>query len=203
MLKNFQYYSKNKKAMTMVEALLVVALFSTLSIAVFQTFSNGLKIWNYGTASFKEEDVLVFLDKLSNDLRNSLLFSTIPFKGDSKSIECVSLVMLKSDPKSSEQRLHARQIGKVKYFFDKNKRKIFRAQANYGQALKGVYQDPRALVDGVESLTFRYLYKQGEELLVASQAKNILPAMIEVSVRYQTDNDVRKMVKRIDIPIGL
>jgi len=203
MLKNFQYYSKNKKAMTMVEALLVVVLFSTLSIAVFQTFSNGLKIWNYGTASFKEEDVLVFLDKLSNDLRNSLLFSTIPFKGDSKSIECVSLVMLKSDPKSSEQRLHARQIGKVKYFFDKNKRKIFRAQANYGQALKGVYQDPRALVDSVESLTFRYLYKQGEELLVASQAKNILPAMIEVSVRYQTDNDVRKMVKRIDIPIGL
>ncbi|MDP8264677.1 MAG: hypothetical protein P9M12_04240 [Candidatus Aceula lacicola] len=203
MIKFFRHHDMNKKAMTMVEVLLVVALFSTLSIAVFQTFSNGLKIWDYGTASFKEEDVSLFLDKISNDLRNSVLFSTIPFRGDSKGIEWASLVMLNADPKSSEQRPHTRQIGKVMYFFDKSKGKIFRVQANYGQTLKGKYQTPRVLVSNVEALMFRYFYRQGKELLVVSSAKNILPAMIEVSVRYRTDNDIRKMVKRIDVPVGL
>jgi len=198
-----QYYIKNKKAMTMIEVLLVVALFATLSITVFQAFSNGLKIWDYGTSSFKEEDVSIFLDKLSCDLRNSVLFSKIPFEGNSRSIELASLVMLKADPRSSEQGHYVRQVGKVKYFFDKNKKKIFRILANYGQSLRNRYQYPRVLVGQVKDLTFRYFYKDGEDFLVVSKAEDILPSMVEVSVQYQAGNDVRKIIKRIDIPIGL
>lgn len=203
MVRLMQHFVKNKKAMTMIEALLVVALFSTLSLTIFQAFSNGLRIWDYGTASFKEEDVSIFLDKLSLDLRNSLLFSRIPFKGNPKSLECASLLMLKADPKSSEKRLYARQIGKVKYFFDKNKGKIFRIQANYGQALKSRYQDSKVLVNQVADLTFRYFYKEGEDLLIALKAEDDLPTMIEVSVQYQGNGDVRRITKRIDIPVGL
>jgi len=199
----FFFLKRNKVAMTFVEMLLVISLFAILSISVFQAFSNGLKIWNYGTSTFAEEDISIFLDKISYDLRNMLVFSSIPFKGEKDRVEFATLAVIKADSRSSEERMYSRQIVKVGYGFDKRARKIFRFLLNYGQALKGAKASPVSVADNVDQIKFTYLYKEKDGLARAQRAEIVPPSMIEVSVRYKAKGAMRTMVKRIDIPIGL
>lgn len=199
----FFLFKKSKTAMTFTEMLLVVSLFAVLSISVFQAFSNGLKIWNYGTSTFAEEDISIFLDKISYDLRNMLVFSSIPFIGEKNRIEFAALAMIKSDSRSSEKRMYSRQIVKVGYGLDKRAKKIFRFLLNYGQALKSIKSSPVSIADNVDQIKFTYFYKEKDGLSKVQRAEIVPPSMIEVSVHYKAKGTMRVMVKRIDIPIGL
>ncbi len=193
----------SKSALTMVEALLVVSLVAVLSIAIFQTFSNGLKIWEYGNRSFAEEDISIFMDKFGHDLRNVFFFSMIHFKGESDYIEFPTVIITKTDPNSAAVRPYARQIGKVKYYYDSGKEKILRQQANYGQALAEKFQDPRILASGVKLIRFKYFYEENKNLHERKKVEIIIPAMVEVEILYTSDRETRRMTRRFDIPLDL
>ncbi|HSV43921.1 MAG TPA: hypothetical protein VLJ10_05135, partial [Candidatus Bathyarchaeia archaeon] len=80
MLKNnSRPFLANKISFTLIELLLVASLLSLISVSLYQALSNGLRVWQYTRRLSVEEDVMIFLDKLSADLRNSFDYSLFFF----------------------------------------------------------------------------------------------------------------------------
>jgi prepilin-type N-terminal cleavage/methylation domain-containing protein len=50
----------NKKGFTLVEILLVTAIFASIGLAVFSCLSNGLKLWTRSQTIVADEDIVVF-----------------------------------------------------------------------------------------------------------------------------------------------
>lgn len=72
---------------TFVEVLIAVTIFSILSLAVFSTFSSGMRMWRrvQDTASTQRKVIMEF-ERFSQDLRMMLNFSDIGFKGEVEKI---------------------------------------------------------------------------------------------------------------------
>jgi len=192
----------NKCAFTMVEILLVMGLLATISLAVFNTLSNGLKIWKRGYQAVGEEDLMIFFDKLAHDAHNTFEFSKLTVKGESRLLELPTIVRTPADLKSDMAGTYVEQIGKVKYYFDPAQRAIFRCQANYSQALKETYDPARQLVGDIRSIQFRYYYARTDQLPWHPQTDEHLPSAIEVTVQYGTQQHPQSIVKLISIPVG-
>lgn len=80
-------WRRRQNGFTFIEVLLVVTIFSILSLAIYSTFVSGLKLWDriQGQA-LTQRKVLLSMEKLSSDLRQSPDFSKIGFQGSSNSI---------------------------------------------------------------------------------------------------------------------
>ena len=159
-----RHHSINQFGFSITEMLLVVGLFSVLSIAVYQTFSNGLKIWDYGTKFFAEEDVFIFLEKISEDLQNTLKHSSIEFKGEDNFVEFATIVTVLRDSPGSPKDAYVRQIGKTRYYLNNEKHSIMVKKANYAKAIRGKYFKPQRVTPHVQSLKFRYYFKTDQGL---------------------------------------
>ena len=192
-----------RKAMTLMEILIVASLISVISIAVYNALSNGLKIWNKHKSLVIEEDILIFFDKLTHDARNSFIYSKILYEGTEFSFACPTMVSVKADPQSGlDAEEYVTQIGKVDYYFDLTDRSIYLKKANYGQAVKGEYQDPQRLVTSVDDVRFKYIYLTDEGELTQPNIADIIPAAIEVEVQFTDRFGKRSLTKIIDIPVG-
>src|ERR1035438_10484397 len=76
----------NRRGFTLTEILLVSCMFAAISLAVFNAFSNGFKLWARGQHVMVEGNMAIFLDRFAQDLRQTVLITGIPFKGDSTQI---------------------------------------------------------------------------------------------------------------------
>ena len=149
----------NKVGFTLVEVLLVVSLIAVIGAALYHTLSNGLKIWDRSQRFVIEEDILIFLDKIGQDVRNIFTYSQIGFEGKESYFAFPTTVRILADSKSDFTKgEYINQIGRVKYYFDKRKNRIGRKQANYSQALEGIFKENKVLCNSVTSLEFRYYY---------------------------------------------
>ena len=52
---------KHNNAFTLVELLIVTAMLAVISLAIYSTFSSGLKIWQRVSKPIPEEDLGIFL----------------------------------------------------------------------------------------------------------------------------------------------
>lgn len=80
------------RGFTLVELLVVTAILALVALAVVSTFGAGLKVYSRVRGySVAQSDVLLFLEKLETDLRNTFKFSTIDFTGDGKKVSFAGL----------------------------------------------------------------------------------------------------------------
>jgi len=187
----------------MTEVLLVVVLFATVSIAIYQTFSSGTKIWNYAHRDFPEEDVMIALEKIAHDWRNTFYFSALEFKGTFVDCEFPVLVTTAADPKSMGSDPYVQQIGKVRYSFEGNVGQILRQQANYGQSLKGQWQKPVVLASSIKSFSLTYFYRKDKKLVEQKDGKGVLPSMVQIDIEYAAGKIIRRMTRMIDVVASL
>jgi prepilin-type N-terminal cleavage/methylation domain-containing protein len=194
---------RSSKAFTLVEVLLVVSLFAVISVAIYQTFSSGVKIWNYASKFFPEEDVLLSLERITHDVHNAFYYSLFEFKGDAVNLFLTTMVITQADPKSGQGDPYIQQMGRVRYKFDKKNKQILRQQADYGQAVSGQWQDPKVLAGGIENVSFLYLFSDKKRLVERPTAQGAMPAMIKIDIAYKADKEIRRMTRLIDIPSSL
>ena len=197
------YLHRNRrKGFTIVEVLIVAALLSTVGLALFNTFANGLKIWERGYRSSAEEDIFIFFDKITADLKNAFVYSVIPLKGAPDSLTFATAIRTMADTQKNLGEDYVAEIGSVEYSFDRVTRRLYRRQANYGQAVAGTRGVSQILVRDIDSATFRYYYTSGEGYVAAQGAKHILPSIVEVEVAFREGRGQRTMVWRIDMLRG-
>ena len=198
-------FIKHKAGMTLMEVLIVVSIVAVVSLSLFNAFSNGLKVWRLSQQLVLEEDVAIFLDRLSQDLRNSFLYSKIYFEGDHYDFAFPTRVVTRIDfnktpdnPDDIED-----QMGRVEYIFEPSRKLLVRRQANYSQALMKTFSDPRIMLEGVDRVEFKYIYLTEEKEIVSEQMLEILPASIKVEVDFSDQFGQRSIEKYIDLPLGM
>lgn len=195
---------KNLGAFTLIEMLLVCVLVSVIGLAVFRCFANGLRLWEKAQHLNNEAQAAIFLEKLADDLRSTVVLSGFNFKGTTSQLSFPAVVLTKADPKSS--RVHEElinQIGAVSYRFDYEQHAIFRKQANYAQALKDKWQDAEVpVVTGIEQLEFHYDVSSDKGFLLKSQISEGIPSGVIVEVKFMDAGGQHQLRKYLAIPVG-
>jgi prepilin-type N-terminal cleavage/methylation domain-containing protein len=194
-----------RNGFTFVEMLLAVSLVGLISLALYQSLSNGLRIWKHAQKFVVEEDIGIFLEKISHDLRNTFKYSLISFDGREKRIAFPTIVRTLQDKKRASGRTnYIDQIGKVEYSFDKAHKTISRRQANYGQAMEEEYGAERLLAKPVHSLRFLYYYIEDGEYKEKRQATELMPVAVRVEIEFFEDTGKKRTVERVvPIPVNL
>lgn len=189
--------------MTLIEVLLVVSIVSVISLALYNGLTTGIKVWERSRVVVKEEDIVIFFDKLTKDLHNSYFFSTIPFQGGESRLLFPTMVLTPADSSLElpEGEL-VEQLGQVEYYHDLLDDAIYRREYNYAQTLHYAQPQPRAIVEKVEGLKFRYMYVTPEGDIYTSDFLEAIPMGIEVEVQFSNAAGQRSLKKYIDIPIG-
>ncbi len=200
-LKN-NYFKKSRRAMTLVEILIVVSVLGMLSLAMFNALSVGLRVWKKAQAVHIEEDIVILFDKLTTDLHNVYLYSKIDFEGNLHAFAFPAMVRIQVEDPNKEP-VWDEQMGKIEYNYDISRHAILRRQADYGQALKGMYDEPQVLIEGVKALRFHYLYITDEGEKWSDTILEGLMAGVDVEVVFEEAFRERVIRKSINIPLGM
>ncbi|MBF0505007.1 MAG: prepilin-type N-terminal cleavage/methylation domain-containing protein [Candidatus Omnitrophica bacterium] len=191
------------QAFTLTEILLVSALFAVISLAVFNAFSNGFKLWAHTEHLLVEGDIAIFLDKIDEDLREVVNMNTISFSGSSARLSFPAIIRAATDQNGTRAKEEiGDQIGAVEYTFDPAQKKIFRRQATYGQALKAQWSQPFEVASLIEDITFRYCFVSDRGLVVKSQTDAGVPMGLMIDVQFEMDGQIRHMRRFYPIPVG-
>lgn len=184
--------------------MLTVTLVSLCSIAVYRVLAGGLKLWSYSQRSGIEEDINIFLDKFSEDLRNAFYFQSIPFKGSANSLTIATFVSVRPDERSLQQEEgRITQIGAATYYFDYENHLIRRSQANYSQALQGRSPDDKVLVRSVTGLKFIYYLPGAQGVEPYSKVEDVVPSAVFVEMTYSDGKSDHKVGRMVSIPVGV
>lgn len=197
---------KNKysqKAFTLIEVLLVLSLLSVISVAVYRALANGLAIWEKRSQTDTQEDILIFFEKLTEDLQKAVPFSRIPFDGQKSSVSFAALIKTPADRAiNGRNDEYVEQIGQVEYYFDSMKKSLVREQKNYSQAVNKKSGSERVLVQGLLSVKFDYFYKENDAYTAVSEIHEAVPAVIMVTLKFLEEEKEKTVSRTVIIPVG-
>ncbi|MBU0468379.1 MAG: prepilin-type N-terminal cleavage/methylation domain-containing protein [Candidatus Omnitrophica bacterium] len=193
----------NRSAMTLIEILIVTSLIAIISVAIYSCLSSGIRVWQEANRLVVEEDIAIFFDKISKDLRNVYSYSRIKPHGDVFKFSFPTIVYTKADKGSGHpENAYIDQLGKVEYYFDPISDNIYRRQANYSQAISEKYSKESKIVGSVERIKFTYFVLTPEGEIAKNEILDYIPSAVEVLVVFKDSRGERSMRKFIDIPIG-
>ena len=193
-----------RRGFTFVEIMLVTAIFAALSAAIFTCLSNGIKLWDRGRQLMAQEDTVVFLDRLSSDLRNTFSHSKLSFVGGEYTLAFPTVVWTRAD------RVSVRayegivdQIGRVSYAYDPEKGTVVRRQANYSQALQEEWGSDEVVVPAVKSLRFHYFYTASKDPHMSVDEGDAIPSGVEVELDFSSGKEEKVFKRYIAVPAGV
>ncbi|MBF0386500.1 MAG: hypothetical protein HQL20_01430 [Candidatus Omnitrophica bacterium] len=193
-----------RSAFTLVEVMLVTVLVAGIALAVFSCLTNGIRLWDRSRVLMIEEDAAFFFDRFSSDLRNSFSFSTLDFSGREQELSFPTVVLTKADSAGSRAREgYTDGLGMVQYSFYPATGELLRRQANYAQARRGSFAEPRTLVQGLKSARFRYLSAADADYKLSQEPGGPIPAGVELELSFMNGTEERTLRRFVPVPAGL
>lgn len=200
---------RSSKSFTLIELLIAVSIFAVVAIALYSTFSGGLKVWHRQEKGFKySHSTRLVLDAMAKELRNAINYSVkqglgaglegqgLRFIGDEKSLTFITLM--------------GEEIAKVDYIFEEGvlKKRVVLQKEEF----KEENQKESVLIENLDGLSFEYAYKgtgEGFELewrkswekeTVSDQPK--IPAGVRITLTFDIDGKEEIIKKTVFIPMG-
>ncbi len=186
--------NRNKEGFTLIEVVIVTAMAAVISLALYSTLSNGLRIWKKVNDSSVEEDIGFFLARMNTDVRNSFVFKTIPFTGTAEHVDIPTLVMF---PQS-----HAKTIGKVVYAFDPYAHTLTRRSWDYSRISREAQGAAAQSLQSVKRAGFQYYYYDPEKkdyLWVQEWQRKSLPVAVRVEIELNGREGITARTMRIPV----
>lgn len=182
---------------TLIEMLIVTAIISVVALAIYATLNNGIKIWQKVNRQLPEEDLNIFFDKFSLDLRNSFKFSGINFSGTIDKLEFSTLV--------NSMRLQKRTVGKLIYAYEPQNQILNRYQVDFAGVYSGESNaSPQQSLRNVRTLKFQYyLYDEQNKVYLWQDEyghKEGLPLAVKVELEFDDGKEIKKFTRTISIP---
>jgi prepilin-type N-terminal cleavage/methylation domain-containing protein len=187
---------KTKYGFTLVELLIVTVILAIISLAIFSTFSNGIKIYNRINSEGTLADLVIFCDRFSLDLSNCINNSLIKFIGKPEELEFASVL--------NSPRMQKRTVSRIRYAWDSSSEKIKRFTYDYSGVYNQEEVPSRQSLDKIKSCVFRYYYldNQTRDFAWAEEwNKESLPVAVRMEVEL-TDNLETKITRTFNIPIA-
>jgi Tfp pilus assembly protein PilE len=190
------YRQAKAGGVTLIELLLVVSFMAILSLAMYAVFNNGIKIWQRINKQLPEEDVAIFMDRFSRDLRNNINYKAIKFYGTEKNMEFPTLV--------NSQRFGNASVGKVAYFYDSGAEVLSRQQDDYAH-IYNAEPGPSRYLNNVVSAKFQYYFFDADNkkyLWLEEWNKDNLPLAVRIELEIDDGSQTRKFTQAIFIPLA-
>ncbi len=192
-----QGIKRNNLGFTLIEMLIVTAIISVISLAIFSTFDNGIKIWQRVNNPLPGEDVAIFLNKFERDLRNTFRFAGIEFVGEKDRLEFASLV--------TSRNLQKTTVGGIIYSYDILNETLKRTEKDFSQ----IYSDEKGRIAQVlakiRDLKFQYYYYNDEKKEFQwedSWHKEGFPLAVRLELKINNDRETEKHVKTVSLPVS-
>jgi prepilin-type N-terminal cleavage/methylation domain-containing protein len=153
---SFPRRRESRVGFTLIELLVTTTILAIVALAIGSTFASGIKIYdrvrNY---EFERTDALIALERIEQDIRRSIRYSSIDFSG--KKEEIAFPVLLDGDA----------GIGRILYYRIRAKKALIREEQGYADAVseivKGRGEDlPVALISKLEFEYYYYDVKDGK-----------------------------------------
>src|SRR4030042_1658061 len=191
---------KGRRGFTFVEIMIVTTLIGVVSLAIYSSLSQGIKIWQRVNSVVADEDINIFFEKLGRDLRNSFEYNKIKFIGERDRLTFATLVA----SNSTQPGLNF-NAGEVSYFFDKNSQSLMRVQNNISQIYEEQDVAKDTLLSPVGSLNFQYYFYDAQEekyLWQEEWMEGHLPRAVKIEFEFNPGGSARQFVRIARIPIG-
>ncbi|MEI9476840.1 MAG: type II secretion system protein [Deltaproteobacteria bacterium] len=144
------------KGFTLLEMMMVAVMLGIVGLTIVTTFAGGLKIFHrMESYTAAKADVLLAMETIERDLRNTFSYKGIDFIGDAKRMAFPAILKT-----SSSKGPAGGSLGSVSYFRDdgSNARALSRQEKTYAQAVKkesSEHGDTTALVP-IEDIDLQY-----------------------------------------------
>jgi type II secretory pathway pseudopilin PulG len=195
------HYMRDNKGIfgfTFVEIIIVMILVSIISLGIFATLNNGLKIWQKASQRLLTEDLNIFFDKFRSDVKNCFKFTGINFLGSEESLELTAIV--------NSPNLSVSTVGKIIYLYDNADKLLQREVKDFSQIYNGQDGIVTLRLNNIKSLKFEYYYydKKRNEYLWEKEwtGKSDLPLAIRLTLQLNTSDQDNKFIKTVSIPAG-
>lgn len=195
MMKSLPHISilkKKNKAFTLIEILLAMTIFAFIGIGIATTFFSGIKLWQRATsgADLWRNDMILSLEAVSKDLRQSLDIPAIGFEGNSKTF---SFPVVSGD-----------NIVMTSYSFDAGAKVLARSQAMYKDILEEKINVSTSVKDivSLDEFSAQYLKadKDAKTLEWKDEWKKEDGIFAAVRFKYKAHNE--EFQKTIFVPIA-
>lgn len=194
---NKKRYHKQGFGFTLIEMSLVTGLIAMIGLAVYGSLSSGMKIWQRANKKMPEVEINIFFDKISNDIRNWLIFSAIVPEGKRGAL---SFPLMQEKGLTKDKM--AVGFGKVRYYFDKQAGCVYRDYQDYSQlAAEAKKSQPQLIISGIESLSFKYYYfdiavKRGSW---DDELDKEIPSAVKIDINFEDNKKIKKLTKIITV----
>ncbi len=188
---------KRKVSSTLIELLIVSAILSVVSLAIYGFLNSGLKIWQRINLALPEEDWDIFLNKFTRDLRNTVKFSKIGFLGKTDRLTFATIV--------NSQRLEKKTIGQVTYEYDPMAKTLSRMELDFSELSSGAGERPVQPIGSLGSFKFQYyIYdKDFQQYTWLDECpKGIIPLAVRINLEISHGKETRELVRTVSIPVG-
>ncbi len=188
-----------KFSFTLIEAIIVAVLFSVVGLSVLGTFMSGIKVWQKVYQKDSDEDIAIFFDEFSFNLKNTILYNSVPFKGNKTKLSFATFIRTNSKFDGLKE-----GVGEVIYYWNKKERKIFRIVKN----LSDIYrrkEESRMILGDVDNFKLSYYFYDSKEkkyFWSDEWGQKRIPMSVSIYISICCNN--KKFVYRriVNIPIG-
>jgi hypothetical protein len=185
------------RSFTFIELLIVTSILAVISLAIYSVLSNGVKIWQLVNQGIPEEDLNIFFNKFTSDMRNCFKFTDINFLGSRYTFEFVTLV--------SSPALQKKTVGKVIYFYDSDEGVLKREQLDFSQLYNGDSGTTQEVLKNIKFLKFKYYaydVMTKEYVWLDEWVNEGLPVAMRVEFWFNNGKQTNKFIKTVNIPVS-
>ena len=202
--------SENKggrAGLTLLETLLASVLIAVVGLAVYHAYWQGTNVWRrvQGHGQQKER-VIIFLERFSQELRNTFVFQGIPFEGKKNKLSFAALTKEWNVPTDGSEADYIYKPGLISYEFDLEKKILEGGQFTYSQLAGSLTRtfgspDSSSLRPELENiLEVDFTYYPGDPIgegLESWDALGQLPAAVRIRIKWPGVNNEVESVEKI------
>jgi prepilin-type N-terminal cleavage/methylation domain-containing protein len=187
----------NNLGFTLVEMSIVAVMISIVSLAMYATLNNGLKIWQKVNSQIPESEIAILFDKFNLDLKNSLRFKGINFTGGKDKLAFATIV--------NSPALKKRTVGEVAYIYDSESGSLARVQKDFSQIYSKETGTITQSLGNIESLRLQYYFfdEQVKEYLWSDEwSKKGIPLAVRLELGFDNGKETSSFTKTVSIPVN-
>ena len=189
---------RKNKAFTFIEIIIVTLMLAFISLGMYGLLNNGINIWKRVNQGSSLEDLNLFLERFTSDVRNVAVTGNIKFQGHKESLELPTLF-------ASPRLGNIITPGKVAYSYDRQSGTLNRLQLDYSELYRqsGDY-NPKSVAH-IESLSLEYYLfdtSKREQVWLAEWSEEALPSAIRINFDYDDGAQILHFTKTVAIPVG-
>jgi prepilin-type N-terminal cleavage/methylation domain-containing protein len=189
--------NNNRRAFTLIELLIVTVILGVISLAIYSLIANGVKIWQRVNQRIVEEDLDIFLEKYTHDLKNCAKFSGVKFIGTPERLEFASIV--------NSPNLQRNTIGQILYVYDKDTKQLKRVQRDYSQIYAGEQGPSQPPLGDLADFKFSYYIqdkKSKERVWAQESPADMIPLAVRIELQLTHGTKTSEITRTVSIPVG-